>query len=844
MGRRPAPRTIVDAAVCAGAVLFVFSQLHPSLLVANTTAAGGDMGAHVWGPAYLRDHLLPHGRLTGWAPDWYAGFPALHFYFPLPAILIVALNVALPYAVAFKLVTVLGVLALPVAAYWCARWLGFRFPGPAFAAVATVPFLFDRFHTIYGGNIAATLAGEFSFSIALATALLFLGLLNRGLETGRHRAWVAALLAVTILSHLLPTLFAVVGGTFVALAQVVPDLRRRDPRWRAKVRYLVTALPVAGLLAAFWAVPFVWRLPYANDMGWEKITAYTKNLFPFLSTRSTGGLAANQFYWQQVWHLIPVTAAAALAVVYGVVYGRRPAVLFGAMAAAAALAFRYAPEGRLWNARALPFWFLCLYVLAAFGAAEAVRGAAQAAGRARAAAIAAWAGGRPRGPSEFLDSWELPAEAAALADAGGRRLRENLRLAAPVVALAVTLVFVALPLRALPSWFPLSTTDRSFVADWARWNYSGYERKPKYPEYRAVVATMARVGKEYGCGRAMWEYKPELNDYGTPMALMLLPMWTKGCIASMEGLFFESAASTPYHFLNQSELSARPSSAQRGLPYRGLDVALGVRHLQLMGVRYYMATSPEAIAQAEANPDLRRIASSGPWEVYLVAHSPLVEPLTHLPAVATNGDFRTNGHWMDVAVPWYMDPARWDVPIAQSGPKEWPRVRVERRPTSDRTYGSGVTVTTPARRRVPAATVRNVRTSDDRISFDVDRPGVPVLVKASYFPNWQASGARGPWRVTPNFMVVVPTSTHVELHYGRTPVDWVALAATLLGIAALVALARAGDVRFPPAGAGPAPAAGEAEVAGGEAAPALPSDPTPVPSGADGAGAVEVEPAP
>jgi hypothetical protein len=34
----------------------------------------------------------------------------------------------------------------------------------------------------------------------------------------------------------------------------------------------------------------------------------------------------------------------------------------------------------------------------------------------------------------------------------------------------------------------------------------------------------------------MWEYEPELVRYGTPMALMLLPHWTHGCIGSMEGL--------------------------------------------------------------------------------------------------------------------------------------------------------------------------------------------------------------------------------------------------------------------------------------------------------------------
>src|SRR5438552_249008 len=152
--RRPSAQSVITFAVVAGAVLFVFLQLSPSLIFANTTTAGGDTGAHVWGPAYLRDHLLPHGRITGWAPDWYDGFPALTFYFPLPSLLIVILNAVIPYNVAFKLVTILGVLGLPVAAWAFGRLIRLRFPAPALLAVATVPYLFDRFHSIWGGNIA------------------------------------------------------------------------------------------------------------------------------------------------------------------------------------------------------------------------------------------------------------------------------------------------------------------------------------------------------------------------------------------------------------------------------------------------------------------------------------------------------------------------------------------------------------------------------------------------------------------------------------------------------------------------------------------------------------------
>ena len=63
------------------------------LVFDDTTPTGGDFGAHVWGPAYLRDHLLPSFRLNGWTMDWYAGMPAYRFYMVLPALAIVPVNI-------------------------------------------------------------------------------------------------------------------------------------------------------------------------------------------------------------------------------------------------------------------------------------------------------------------------------------------------------------------------------------------------------------------------------------------------------------------------------------------------------------------------------------------------------------------------------------------------------------------------------------------------------------------------------------------------------------------------------------------------------------------------------
>ena len=235
--------------IVVGSVVFTLAQLHPTLLFSNTTPTGGDMGAHVWGPAYLRDHILPHWRLSGWAPDWYAGFPMYQFYMVIPALAVVLVNILLPYGLALKLVSISGVLSLPIAVWAFGKLSGLRFPLPAMFSAMSVIFLFDESFTIYGGNIASTMAGEFSFSIALSLAFVYFGVLARGLRTGKHRALAAVLLALCVLCHLIVAIFAATGTVVWFLLY----LDRRRFKW------LVTMVPVGALLNAFWVVAFFMR---------------------------------------------------------------------------------------------------------------------------------------------------------------------------------------------------------------------------------------------------------------------------------------------------------------------------------------------------------------------------------------------------------------------------------------------------------------------------------------------------------------------------------------------------------------------------------------------------------
>jgi hypothetical protein len=120
-----------------------------------------------------------------------------------------------------------------------------------------------------------------------------------------------------------------------------------------------------------------------------------------------------------------------------------------------------------------------------------------------------------------------------------------------------------------------------------------------------------------------------------------------------------------------------------------------------------------------------------------------------------------------------------------------------------------------AKRPLPEVEVSDVRTSDTSIEFDVSRTGVPVMVKTSYFPNWEVDGADGPWRATPNFMVVVPTSKHVRLTYGTSPAEWAGRFLSIVGLAGLGGLIWWG-IRGPTTNGVAVAAPGDGEEAGTE----------------------------
>jgi hypothetical protein len=757
----PAPgfRRWVPLLVLAGISAVILVVVNPRMLLMANTPSGGDMAAHVAVPAYLRDVLLPQGRILGWSQDWFAGYPVFYFYFPLPSLLIVLADLVLPYGVAFKLMTVAGLVATPPAVYYLARSLRLGRPVATVTAGAGAAFIFMESFTIYGGNVLSTLAGEFSFSWSFALSLLYLGLLIRAVrDDSRYRVPAALALAAAVLCHIITTIVIVLASLTVLT-------------WRGGWRRVLPVWFGAFAIAGFWVLPLLSRLGFSSDMAWVPLTSW-KEVFPLeiwlLLPAAIGGVI---WISRRTPRALPVISLTLLPLIYYPLPNALPELLPGI----------FNSRWKLWNGRLLPFWYFGVAFFAAVGLG----------------AFLMWLARR------------LPERLSGLLPRVGG-------LAAGTVAVillnrdpnipnripwAVGLAVAGILLLSLVWWRPVDT--RAFLSiagagilalgavagitvmnGWARWNYTGYEGKPKWSEYQELMVATA---ENLAPGRIHWEYHKTMNDYGSPMALMLFPYWTRDSFESMEGLFFESSLSTPFHFLNQAEMSVSPSSPIPGLDYYRFNFDRGIPHLQLFGVRYYVSYTPEARVEADKRSELDRVLTTGPFTFYEVADSPLIEAATYQPAVYEGphnsllarlggvvgiGPRDEKTTFEQFSLDWYGRIDLLDRWVTTDGPADWPRVQ------------SVEELAFMTRLSTAPATITDVILEDDRISFTTDALGVPHLVKVSYFPNWRATGADGPFHAGPSLMIVVPTEREVTLEFVNTGVENVGWLLTILGVGA------------------------------------------------------------
>jgi hypothetical protein len=259
--QRDDPRFLLDIVTLLAVEIFIISRINPEYLFTNTITTGGDTASHYYTLQYLRDALLPAGQVSGWTPGNYAGFPILQFYFPLDFLFMTLASGVMSLQVAFKLGSVAGTLLLPVCAYWMLRLMRCPFPGPGIAAALTLPFLFNSSHSMWGGNILSSFAGEFSYSLSMALSLVLLGSLYSGVRKHRRVVTNAILVFLVGFSHGYTLLFAEAMSLYFLIT-----LRG----FVARLFYLGKVYALAFCLLAFWLVPLLVFTKYTTsyDLVW------------------------------------------------------------------------------------------------------------------------------------------------------------------------------------------------------------------------------------------------------------------------------------------------------------------------------------------------------------------------------------------------------------------------------------------------------------------------------------------------------------------------------------------------------------------------------------------------
>lgn len=706
----PALPVWLTPVVLVAITLFVFWQLKPGALFTTALPTGGDLGGHVVTPLQLRG-FLPSP--TGWSTNYFGGYPAYEFYMPVPALVILAFNLIFPYGFAFKLVVALIVLALPIAAWALGRMSRLPEPVPIAMAIAILPFLFDDSNHTLGGNLLSTVAGEFSYGLGVVLVLVSLGLLDVAMRSGRWRALTAVLVALAALCEPTMAVMLIVGGALLIGAHCLNNAK-------LVLRRVAPIAVLAVLMAMFWFLPFAANhserdpLPYPLTGGWLNL------LFPLpvwvtlilFALAVVGGVRAFQQRHPVSLTLVGLAVFSAFAVLIF------PRGFFGGWEFQQALSW----EG----SRILPFFYLTMGLLAGIGAGDiALRLAAR------------WA-----------------SAATAL----------------PLASLGLTLLCIAFSMGAFGTDTLVKTSQVPEAVEQA---FRGYQGGPLWPQYKALMDTLTRVGAAHGCGRAMPEYDPSFM-YGSAFEMTLMPYWTDGCIQSMSGIPID--ASINYTFEDIASATVSPSNyntVQPGVTYPTTPFYHAVTLMRDLGVRYYLAYSAPAIDLANSEPGLSRVATSGPWVIYMVRGSSLVEGLTNEPVVAYPSASVDALQWLDTATPWYL--GKTSARPSAGGPPEWPR-------------SSDLSTAKPGP-ALPPVKVTRLKITQNTVSFDVDRTGVPVEVKEPYFPWWSASGADGPWRLAPDYLVVVPTSHTVVLTASPGTVEHVSWAISIFGVAATIALA-------------------------------------------------------
>ena len=684
-------------------VLILFLRI--DLVFLNNTPTGGDMGAHIVAiDTFIKD-FMPNFQISGWSNDWFAGYPLYYFYFPLPAIITFFLDVIFPFGVAFKLMVVISTILVVYSLEKLFRKDSNKLS--SIGATAGLFYVFTESFTIYGGNLASTLAGQFSFAYSLAFGNLAIFYLIK--SNNKFRFSISSIfLSLCLLSHLIPFIIYIPIYGFYWLFK------------KENINQKILSITIFLALVSRWFISLFMNLEFTTNMSYTPFTQL------------------EDLIKEDILPGIFICLALMIAKSKDLIKYKSLNLFELYLVISSILLYFFVPEGALWNGRLVPFFNLGI-IFIMFKVIEIFVEDLNLYQQGIHILTILFLIGTIYCLYIFYDRWSSN--------------ESYLNLYIPIIFLIT--VFAILNLKNVEIQINLLLVSIifstvSFLPHWLNWNFTGYEGKNDWTQIENLYSKLADLEP----GRIMWEPNSDMNKYGTPMTLMTIPYFTEH--TSMEGLYFDSSITTPFHFISVSGLAKRPSNPVGGLSYINNQFDQGVEHLNHLGVDYFISYTEEIESKAMDSEKLILLFSSEPFSVFKVNSSKveLIYQDIKIFSKASTQDGILSSILRDTDINNFFDKA-------YESFDELDKKRVIE-------VSNGMNIVSSKKNDLQ---ITDLNITNNKISFFTDSPGELHLIKVSYFPNWKITNGKGPFRTSPSFMSVIPDNKYVEITFEKTIVE-------------------------------------------------------------------------
>ena len=691
------------ATVFPFAILLIFLRI--DLILLDTLPTGGDMGAHIVPTKFFVEELFYNFKISGWSNDWFAGYPAYYFYFPLPPSIVAIFNLILPFNISFKIMVLIALVLLVISVE---KLINYKIGTLSYIGFAGgLLYLLTESFTIFGGNLASSLAGQYSFTYSLAFANLSIYYIRNNLI--EHSVIKGSVfLGFSLLSHIIP--FLIYAPIFL-----IYFLTSKSINLEKLIGLLIFLfLTLRFSISLFLNLEFTTNMTYSP---YTKIKDLIKpDILPFaIAIFSYGIFTAGR-------NLKNIFISTEMYLIF-----------------ASTFLFFYGPEGALWNGRLVPFFNLGLIILF-FKIFDEKMDLLIDKIKQKYLIVLFYLIFTSFFIYNYVQKWQERYAITVYFVAFIILLSFITTIYKPKYGLGITLIALVL-------------SSVNFLPHWLNWNFTGYDQKDDWSDITNLYSELNQLEP----GRIMWEPNSDLNKYGTPMVLMTIPMFTNH--ESIEGLYFDSSITTPFHFVTVSGLAESPSNPVGGLSYINGDFDRGVRYMKELGIDYFISYTESITDKAILSNELENLFQSSPFTVFKVNSNKVEVIESELISFTQPNLFNriSNSIFKRKEIDSFFVLSM----------KEF---KLDNKKRIIEGISSGEIQNLNNISHLESE-IDNIKISNTKITFQTEHPNRLHIVKVSYFPNWKIKNGLGPYRISPSFMAVIPHTNEVEIIFENTPLE-------------------------------------------------------------------------